>query len=642
MVWFLPTVMVIALATLAALRPAMAADIRDASVYGALPHVSETAISPDGRTLAQIQAIGAGKRAIVFIDIDGKQAPVGMGIEDAKARGLVWAGDDHVMLLVSASVEESFGDGLKSYEIWRWFVIDRAAKKKSILFKSAKYNYYYFGSGGIECYGGADPGTIVVAHRAAYSLYEIDLKSGSESLATRGDPSTYDWVLNEKCEPVLRIDYDSAKEEIRLYAAKSGGGFEFKSALKSKLGEYGAISDIGLADPSGDFAGLAVEGDLYGLRTLDVETGALKPGGIGAPGVDLGSVIIDPFSDRIAGVRYIDDLPQARFFAEPLKGLQEKASRAFKSASAIITSWSRDHARAVVEVYYPDHPSQNFLFEPAKKSLSLIGSTYPALDGQIQPVRTKFDYTTSDGLKVRGYLTTPVGEAPLPRPLIVLPHGGPASRDDIGFDWWAGFYAANGYLVYQPNFRGSFGFGETFRNAGDSQWGRKMQDDISDGVRKLVADGRADPARVCIVGASYGGYAALAGATLTPELYACAVSVNGVSNLPAIIASESEDVEKYWTKRIGSKFKDKDAIAAVSPSKQVSKVTPPIMLIQSTDDIVVPPGQSVIMRKALEEARRPVEYVSLKGEDHWLSNESTRIEMLEKSLAFINKHIGAQ
>jgi dipeptidyl aminopeptidase/acylaminoacyl peptidase len=167
-----------------------------------------------------------------------------------------------------------------------------------------------------------------------------------------------------------------------------------------------------------------------------------------------------------------------------------------------------------------------------------------------------------------------------------------------------------------------------------------MQDDISEGVRRLTALGTVDPARVCIVGASYGGYAALAGATLTPDLYACAVSVNGVSNLPTLIASESDSAEKYWTKRIGSIFKDKAAIEAVSPAKQVSKKTPPILLVVSSEDIVVPPGQSLIMRRALEGARRPVEMVTLKNEDHWLSNEATRIEMLEKSLDFINRHIG--
>lgn len=622
--------------------PSHAEQIRDAAVYGALPHVSETSISPDGKTLAQIQSLGDGKRAVVFIDMENKAAPVGMGIDDAKARDLVWAGPDHVMLLVSASVEESFGDGLKTYEIWRWFVIDRAAKKKSILFKSAKYNYYYFGAGSIQCFGAADPQSIAMTDAGGAYLYSIDLASGSEKQLRPGDPKTYDWVLDGECEPLLRIDYDAAKEEIRFNAPNEAGRLVFTSSIKSKKGEFDTISDIGVSASTGEFAGLAQDGDFMALRGLDIENGALEAGGEGAPGFDVNSVIIDPHTDRISGIGFTDDFPRSRFLVEPLKSLQEKAQRAFKDASARLTSWSRDYSRAVVAVVYADHPEQFFLFEPEKKSVSLIGSAYPKLDGRAQPARSKFDYVATDGTRVPGYLTTPVGEATGPRPLIVLPHGGPAARDDLGFDWWASFYAANGYLVYQPNFRGSYGYGEMFRKAGDGQWGRKMQDDISEGVKELIKKEIVDASRVCIVGASYGGYAALAGATLTPELYACAVSVNGVSNLPALISSEYESVEKYWTKRIGSIFKDKDALAAVSPVRQVSGATPPIMLIESTDDVVVPTGQSILMRKALEEAKRSVVYLTLEGEDHWLSREKTRVEMLEKSLAFINEHIGAK
>src|SRR6185437_12041582 len=117
----------------------------------------------------------------------------------------------------------------------------------------------------------------------------------------------------------------------------------------------------------------------------------------------------------------------------------------------------------------------------------------------------------------------------------VFPHGGPDGRDEIGFDWWAQFMASRGYAVLQPNFRGSIGYGAAFRGAGFGQWGRKMQDDVSDGVKKMIADGIADPKRICIVGASYGGYAALAGATFTPELYACAVSYAGIADVSSIL-----------------------------------------------------------------------------------------------------------
>jgi pimeloyl-ACP methyl ester carboxylesterase len=611
---------------------------RDAATYGALPYVSEAAISPDGRTIAQIQSVGGGKRAVVFLDLDGGKAPVGMGLENAKARDLVWAGPDHVMLLVSAAVKESFGDGLKTYEIWRWFLIDREARRKSVLFKSGSGYFYFLNGGSIRCVDGLDPNMIVMS--LGGSQYTVDLRTGSEKPRASIKGANGFLIYDSDCNPAVDVEWDSKKEELKFSLPGAIDQFKLKSVMKMDEEAYESVDDFGFLGKPDEIGAIGLDGEFLALRRINVTKGSFTEEGLRISGLDIGSTIVDPFSNEIVGVRYVDDLPRAKFFAGRLNDLQQTAAKAFPDASAVVKSWSRDLTRIVIEVNYPDHPDQFFLFEPEKKAIGAIGSTYPKLDGRLQPRRRKFDYVASDGIEVQGYLTDMPGASENARPLIVLPHGGPEARDNLKFDWWASFYAANGYLVYQPNFRGSFGYGEAFRRSGDGQWGRKMQDDISEGVRRLTALGTVDPARVCIVGASYGGYAALAGATLTPDLYACAVSVNGVSNLPTLIASESDSAEKYWTKRIGSIFKDKAAIEAVSPAKQVSKKTPPILLVVSSEDIVVPPGQSLIMRRALEGARRPVEMVTLKNEDHWLSNEATRIEMLEKSLDFINRHIG--
>ncbi len=228
-------------------------------------------------------------------------------------------------------------------------------------------------------------------------------------------------------------------------------------------------------------------------------------------------------------------------------------------------------------------------------------------------------------------------------PLIVLPHGGPEARDNLEFDWWAAAYASQGYLVYQPNFRGSSGYGNRFLKAGWGEWGRKMQDDITGGVGKLVADGVVDPSRVCIVGASYGGYAALAGATLTPDLYKCAISVNGVSDLVRMLGAEAASNDfsvEYWERRIGSRYRDRAEIDAVSPSLLAKNVRAPILLIHGQDDTVVPYWQSKLMNDALEQSGKPVKFVTLDGEDHWLSSAKTRMRMLEETSKFLKKHLG--
>jgi len=238
-------------------------------------------------------------------------------------------------------------------------------------------------------------------------------------------------------------------------------------------------------------------------------------------------------------------------------------------------------------------------------------------------------------------VTLPRGREPANLPLIVLPHGGPAAVDSDRFDWWAQALAEQGYVVLQPNYRGS-DLSAQFTAAGFGEWGRKMQTDLSDGVRYLAKEGTIDPKRVCIVGASYGGYAALAGATLDLGVYRCAVSVAGPSDLKRILRwtnerSERSDnvTQRYWDRFMGVSGPSDPALERISPIEHVAAVTAPILLIHGRDDTVVPYEQSEVMASALKRAGKSVEFVTLKHEDHWLSRSATRLQMLEATVAFL-------
>ena len=227
-------------------------------------------------------------------------------------------------------------------------------------------------------------------------------------------------------------------------------------------------------------------------------------------------------------------------------------------------------------------------------------------------------------------------------PLVVLPHGGPASRDLPNFDWWAQAIASRGYAVLQVNFRGSDGFGSEFERAGYGEWGRKMQTDLSDGVRYLAAQGTIDPKRVCITGASYGGYAAMAGPTLDRGVYRCAVAVAGVSDLGRMIAhasyAQGRSAFRYWKRFMGAESASDPKLDEISPAKLAARSDAPILLIHGVDDTVVPYEQSQIMADALRKAGKPVAFVTMKGEDHWLSKGATRLEMLTATVAFLEMH----
>ncbi|HKP77819.1 MAG TPA: alpha/beta fold hydrolase, partial [Phenylobacterium sp.] len=188
---------------------------------------------------------------------------------------------------------------------------------------------------------------------------------------------------------------------------------------------------------------------------------------------------------------------------------------------------------------------------------------------------------------------------------------------------------------------GSDGFGDELLAAGYGEWGRKMQTDLSDGVAHLAAEGVIDPKRVCIVGASYGGYAALAGAALDTGVYRCAASVGGLSDLGRFVTwskiQRGPSAFRYWTRFMGAE-EDRKVLAEISPAANIDKVTIPVLLIHGKDDSVVPAEQSQLMAEALRKAGKPVELVVQKGEDHWLSRGATRLEMLSATMAFVEKH----
>ena len=486
-----------------------------------------------------------------------------------------------------------------------------------------------------------------------YSLYRVNLENGHSELAVRGYrgnkfgfrkfSGTVDWVVNANGEPVVRIVYDLAREERRfLKPASNGEDWDLASSISEKEEEDIKVRAHAPAGEPNLIHATMPEGGFDRLYLFDIETGLPVEMVFESAPYDLEQPIVDRRTGKLIGVTYVDDFRRTHFIDPALNQIQENLEAAIPNSAPQITSWSDDFMKFMVRVSYSDHPNQFYIFDRNKNSLSMTAPAYANLDGKVHAIKEKFDYTTPDGWSIPGYLTVPSGVAKKNLPMVVLPHGGPWARDDQSFDYWAFFYAARGYLVYQPNFRGSFGYGSSFMDAGRGEWGRKMQDDISNGVKKLIDDGVADPSRICIAGASYGGYAALAGATLTPELYACAVSVSGISNILQLLADESGDRAEsdYWKVRIGSRFHDDDSLRAVSPLYQVTSATPPVMLIHGEHDIIVPEGQSRRMRNALRDKGIEHEFIVLKDEDHWLSTEAGRTEMLRASIEFIDRHIG--
>lgn len=308
-----------------------------------------------------------------------------------------------------------------------------------------------------------------------------------------------------------------------------------------------------------------------------------------------------------------------------------------------ITSVTRDGKQFIVEATSSTEPGVFYLFDSEKRQLTAIAYARSGLEPEeMAPVRW-IEYRARDGLDIHGLLTVPRGREAKNLPVVLLPHGGPLAHDTGQFDWIAQFLANRGYAVLQPNFRGSTGYGIAFERAGDRQWGRAMQDDLSDGVQWLIQQGIADPTRIAIVGGSYGGYAALMGAAKTPELFRCAVSINGVSDLVALLVSDNgyfKDEEVAHL--IGDPSADRGMLEAVSPIQQVDKMKVPVLLLHAKDDLRVDFSQSERMYGALRRAGKPVEFVAIGTGHHWLLNEAARTQVLTALEAFLEKNLRAQ
>jgi dipeptidyl aminopeptidase/acylaminoacyl peptidase len=474
-------------------------------------------------------------------------------------------------------------------------------------------------------------------------LYRVDAETGRARQAESMDRDVDDYVLDTSGRSIARSDYDD-RTKIWSLLLRQGGGFRETWRVTAPL-DAPALIGLGMTGES-----VIIAADRPDLKRDDREeadfydvnltTGVWRPVRFD---FDPSGLLFHPVTRRLMGATRLDDAGLRYSFAdEDASILWGAVEQTFPDGAPSLVSWSDDLKRAIVFTNGADDSGTYHLIDLTENETRRVGAAYSAVPGdKVAPV-TLVSYKAADGLEIRGYLTVPVAQEAKSLPLIVLAHGGPASRDRLEFDWWAQALASRGYAVLQANFRGSTGRGEDFVEAGYGEWGRKMQTDLSDGVRYLVEQGVADPARVCIVGASYGGYAALAGPTLDQGVYRCAVSVAGVSDLRGMVNYEAgrgerrdNEAVRYWNRFMGGDGPGDRSLDARSPARLADKADAPILLIHGRDDTVVPIEQSRSMATALRRAGKPVEIIELNGEDHWLSRADTRTRMLTETVRFL-------
>ena len=630
--------------------PAWTAEPAPVEVYGNLPGIEDMAISPSGEGLAVVGRISGSRQLAIFGA--GRKLRTLAPIGDTKLRYIRWIGEEAVLAVMSST--ENLGPEFlaNKMEFFGAIVVPVEDGKTSMVFANRSHMARaIFGDYGVRLVNGKWIGHFggvefkPTADRLGYrfdhgrpALFSVDLLNNTPQRMAPPPSESYwrRWLIDGSGSVAAILDRNQVDGRWKI------------------ANQRGTVIASGV-DPTGDvwFVSFGRDGSTLVYALEDDESGTTRwmevslAGGESQEiltGVDIDRTYVDPASGRMLGYLEGEDegraVPRPVLFDPAHQAVISKVFRAFPNLDLRVVEWTPSFSHVLVHTSGNGDSGSWYIVDMGKLRADHVGSDYPLVPPEaVGPIST-VAYKAGDGLDLDGILTLPPGRAAKNLPLVLLPHGGPHAHDDPAFDWWAQAFASHGYAVFQPNFRGSTNRDDAFRRAGYGEWGRKMQSDISDGLAALAEQGIIDPKRACIVGASYGGYAALAGVTLQQGLYRCAVAVAPVSDLS----------DMYWTdyRESGSRKVVKQSLqeslgnpstfAAVSPRRHAAKADAPILLIHGKDDTVVPFKQSSAMADALKSAGKPHELVTLKDEDHWLSRAATRKQMLETTMRFVLQH----
>lgn len=609
--------------------------------FARLPAMSNVDISDDGTAVAYVRLQDT-QQVVVAQELGGNVLQE-VSLGEDKVRGVSWAGPDHIVIV--SSVTAAIPGLLTRGERYQASALNVRTGSSVQLLRRIRERQSYLNillsSPVIGTWQGQSVAYVVglAAGEGNYrvDLLRVDLDDGEGHLHQMGALTTEGFLVTPEGEVIAQTRYEDETSRWTL-SLRQGGGWRDVHQLNVPVD----VPQIGALTPDGAAVLVAARSDgPEGWQWLEFA----RDGGarsVSAIPVRAG-LITDNRARLLAHV--VTDHFSAYTFNDPAKqAVWDSIAQVFPGRQVQLTSSTPDFSKVIVYVEGTGYAGNYILYDSGARSLRQIGRAYPAIPADaISEVRA-ITYNAQDGLEIPAYLTLPAGREARGLPLIVLPHGGPQARDYASFDWMAQGLASRGYAVLQPNFRGSSGYGQAHVEAAYGEWGRKMQTDLSDGITYLASRQIIDPARVCIMGASYGGYAALAGVTLQDGIYRCAVSIAGVSDVAEMLRDDirvtgrRNSGYRYWIRYLGVETVDDRRLEQVSPVRAAGNGRAPVLLIHGRDDTVVPYSQSTDIERALRDARRPVQLVELASEDHYLSREPSRIQMMREAVRFLEEH----
>lgn len=589
------------------------------------PEKTAFQLSPNGEYFSYLAPWE--KRLNVFVQKIGADSAVRITSEkDRDIAGYLWKGDNRILFLKDTGGDENYqlygvnpdGTDLKGLTVFEKvrteLYDDLKDSENEILVGMNKRNPQVF-----------DP-------------YRLNVFTGEMVQLAENPGNITGWMTDHDGKLRVAMVSDGVNQTI-LYRETEKD--EFKPVLttnfKESLSPYLFTFDNKML-----YAGSNLGRDKIALVVFDPAAGKEKEVVFETQEADIEGIDYSRKDKKLLSVSWTTDKEKEHFFDSEAQTIKKNLESKLPGYQVYVGSKNKAEDKFMVRTYSDKSRGAYYFFNKASGELTKLADLSPWLNESNLCDMTPISYTSRDGMKIQGYLTLPKGYEPKNLPVVINPHGGPWARDYWGFNPEVQFLANNGYAVLQMNFRGSTGFGKAFWQASFKQWGRTMQDDISDGVKWLVDQGIADPKRVAIYGGSYGGYATLAGLTLTPELYAAGVDYVGVSNMFTFMNT----IPPYWEplramfyEMVGDPKADSLMLAAVSPVNLVDQIKAPLFVAQGANDPRVNKAESDQIVEALKNRGIAVEYMVKDNEGHGFHNEENRFDFYRSMLAFLDKHL---
>jgi dipeptidyl aminopeptidase/acylaminoacyl peptidase len=628
------------------------------------PSTFDMEYSPSGRHLATVRRSEKNRIVTIYEFENGGSRKIIGQFGDAIIRpyAVQWANDDRLLvhLLVPFNTKKVIKDSKKKEDFnirehtmfSRSISVDRFGKNPVLLMEKLAKRFGNRSLSRIKHMLPDDPNHVLMkAYRGGkLSLFKVNINTGETTLVAKGGYRTTAFIVSEDGTVRFRTDRYRVANVIQILELKDGKWEKFERIKFDK-------DDDKAVDPEG-LAGLYTDGTLI-YRKQNEETGyyelvkSNRETGHSEVLISLDNQnIVDLLYDKsndVIGYRVEEDVLKNQYFSEEIQKTYDQIFE--KLGQQAFHFHSKDQAGTVfiVQSYGLSTPGEFFGYTHESGKLEFFFDRHEKLNRENLAISAISTYLARDGQSIRNYVLLPPNFSEgIKYPLVVIPHGGPAARDYAYFDRFAQFIATRGYIVIQPNFRGSTGYGKAFEEAGYKQWGGLMQDDVDDAVDFMIRKGYADKSQVCIAGISYGGYSALMGASLRPDLYKCAISINGVTDLESMVKydvkkfKKERDIIEEIYKTIGHPKEDQELLEKASPINLIKTSNSPVLLIAGTEDKVVPYKQAKRYSKALSSQNISHKFITVEDSGHNVLYYREDIELVFSEVeAFLAEHFNA-